>query len=121
MTIKYPKNSDPFEPVNENGFIIARGIFDNKGLLMAHLEALSVLLERKIKLERDLYWLFPHDEEIGGENGVIATIPVFREKYKIDKFEFIVDEGIPPVRNLVPFNDDYIFMVGYTAKGGVTV
>ena len=34
-------NSDPFEPLVENGYIHARGVFDNKGLLLAHFEAIT--------------------------------------------------------------------------------
>lgn len=34
-------NSEPFEPLVENGYIHARGVFDNKGLLLAHFEAIT--------------------------------------------------------------------------------
>ena len=75
---------------------------------------------------------------------------MLREKYQIQSFEFIVDEGIPAVKNLIPFNSDYFQdrasssnlvdkvveyrnniclnltiaphqLIGYTAKGGVVV
>ena len=36
-------------------------------------------------------------------------------------FDFIIDEGTPPVRGVIPFNDEHFMLIGYSAKGGVNV
>ena len=36
-------------------------------------------------------------------------------------FDFIIDEGTPPVRGVIPFNDEHFMLIGYCAKGGVNV
>ena len=114
--------SDPFMPVVTDT-LQARGVFDCKGLVVAHLEAIKARLEKGLPFARDVYWLFPHDEEIGGVNGAIPAVKVFKDKFGIgDKgFEFIIDEGTPPTRGILPMTDDYFQFVGYTAKGGVVV
>ena len=80
------------------------------------------MLDRKIPFPRDLFWIFPHDEEINGW-AAQASVKVFREKFGIGTkgFDFIIDEGTPPVRGVIPFNDEHFMMIGYSAKGGVNV
>ena len=89
---------------------------------MAHFEAIKLMLERKIPFPRDLFWIFPHDEEINGW-AAQASVKVFREKFGIGTkgFDFIIDEGTPPVRGVIPFNKEHFMMIGYSAKGGVNV
>ena len=36
-------------------------------------------------------------------------------------FDFIIDEGTPPVRGVIPFNAEHFMLIGYSAKGGVNV
>jgi len=116
--------SDPFAPsVTSEGKVQARGVFDCKGLVVAHLEAIKKRLEADLPFARDVYWLFPHDEEIGGANGAIPAAKVLKEKFGIgpNGFEFIIDEGVPPTSGVIPFTEDHFQFVGYTAKGGVVV
>ena len=58
-------NSDPFEPVERDGRIYARGAADNKGPQMAHLAAVAELLEENPNLPLRISFLFEGEEEIG--------------------------------------------------------
>ena len=55
---------------------------------MAHFEAIKLMLERKLPFPRDLFWIFPHDEEINGW-AAQASVKVFREKFGIGTKEWI--------------------------------
>ena len=55
---------------------------------MAHFEAIKLMLERKLPFPRDLFWIFPHDEEINGW-AAQASVKVFREKFEIGTKEWI--------------------------------
>ena len=58
-------NSDPFEPVERDGRIYARGAADNKGPQMAHVAAVAELLEENPNLPLRISFLFEGEEEIG--------------------------------------------------------
>jgi len=53
----------------------------------------------------------------------LVPVEVFKNVFGIEKkgFDFIIDEGQPPVKGVLPFSDDYFQFVGYSAKGGVNV
>ncbi|AAY79791.1 M20/M25/M40 family metallo-hydrolase [Sulfolobus acidocaldarius] len=60
-------NSDPFNPVIKDGKIFARGVGDDKGTLMARLQAIIELLrENKLKVNVKLF--YEGEEEIGSPN-----------------------------------------------------
>ena len=40
-------NSDPFNPVVENGYLFARGVADDKGQFFAHIKAIQAFLDIK--------------------------------------------------------------------------
>uniref|UniRef100_A0A2U9IDN3 Acetylornithine deacetylase n=1 Tax=Acidianus brierleyi TaxID=41673 RepID=A0A2U9IDN3_9CREN len=57
-------NTDPFRPVEKDGKIFARGIADDKGSLMARLQAIIELMkERKLKI--NIKFVYEGVEEIG--------------------------------------------------------
>lgn len=57
--------SDPFEPVEREGRLYARGAADNKGPQMAHIAAVSELLEEEPDLPLRITFLIEGEEEIG--------------------------------------------------------
>ncbi|HEX2906281.1 MAG TPA: M20/M25/M40 family metallo-hydrolase [Phototrophicaceae bacterium] len=61
--------SDPFEPVERNGFLYARGSTDDKGQLFAHLKAAESLLANGGKSPVNLKFIFEGEEEIGSSAG----------------------------------------------------
>lgn len=57
--------SDPFEPVERDGRIYARGAADNKGPQMAHIAAVAELLEENPDLPLRITFMIEGEEEIG--------------------------------------------------------
>jgi acetylornithine deacetylase/succinyl-diaminopimelate desuccinylase-like protein len=55
----------PFEPVVENGFIVARGATDNKGQTFTHILGTEALLKSGAELPVNLIYLLEGEEEIG--------------------------------------------------------
>ena len=80
------------------------------------------MIERTEKFERDIYWLFPHDEEIGG-GGAKAANKVFKSKFGIIEhgFAFIIDEGQPATNKVFPGMKKFLMPIGYTAKGRLLI
>lgn len=113
---------DPFKPHVTEEFVQARGAYDCKSILMAQLEALDALLRNGEIPPRDSYFLFPHDEEIGGF-GAQEAAKILQRNYNVQTngFAFIVDEGMPPVKNSLPGINKPLLLIGYTAKGYLTV
>ena len=57
----------PFEPVEKDGIIYARGATDDKGQFFAHIKALEALLKTQGELPCDIIFLLEGEEESGGE------------------------------------------------------
>lgn len=57
--------NDPFEPVIENGFVVARGATDNKGQTICHILGAEAALRARGELAVNLIFLIEGEEEIG--------------------------------------------------------
>ncbi|MCB0386887.1 MAG: M20/M25/M40 family metallo-hydrolase, partial [Bdellovibrionales bacterium] len=82
---------EPFGGAVEGDFIYGRGAVDDKSSVMGLLEAAEVALKNGFKPKRDLYFVFGHDEEVGGTEGAQVVAEVFKQRGL--EFEFILDEG----------------------------
>lgn len=60
-------DSDPFEPIERDGFMFARGSTDDKGQMFIHVKAAEALLKAEGKLPVNLKFLIEGEEEAGGE------------------------------------------------------
>jgi acetylornithine deacetylase/succinyl-diaminopimelate desuccinylase-like protein len=79
----------PFDPVERNGNLYARGSADDKGQVVAHVKALESLLAATGKLPINVRVLLEGDEEVGGE-GIAAYVESKPENLKAD-FALISD------------------------------
>lgn len=59
--------SPPFQPLIQNGSIVARGATDDKGQSYAHLAAVDALLKARGRLPVNVKFLIEGEEESGGE------------------------------------------------------
>jgi len=75
--------SPPFEPVVENGLIVARGASDDKGQLYAHIKGVEALLATTGTLPVNLTFLIEGEEEIGSPN-LTPLIEAHREQLAAD-------------------------------------
>ena len=57
--------SDPYNPVVRNGKLFGRGVGDDKGELVARLNALRAVLDSGEKVKSNLKWFVEGEEEVG--------------------------------------------------------
>lgn len=73
----------PFEPTERDGYLYGRGVSDNKGNLMARLQALELYREVFGSLPLRVRVLFEGEEEIGSEH-LGAFVSAFGERLRAD-------------------------------------
>ncbi len=56
---------DPYDPIIKDGYIFGRGVSDNKGGLMARLQAMEAIIEKEGKLPCTVSLLYDGEEESG--------------------------------------------------------
>lgn len=59
--------SAPFEPAEEDGFLVARGATDDKGQSYTHVKAIEAILKERGRLPVNVKLLVEGEEESGGE------------------------------------------------------
>ncbi|WP_113927297.1 M20 family peptidase [Bacillus sp. P14.5] len=109
---------DPFSGVVSGEKIWGRGTLDDKIGVIGILQALEHLLNEGFHPERDMYFMFGHDEEIGGEEGAMAIAALLKERGV--QFDYVLDEGGAIVENMVPGVDSPVGVVGISEKGSAT-
>lgn len=108
-----------FEGLIRDGIIYGRGVIDDKINLMAQLETANYLLEQGFTPERTIYFVFGHDEEIGGEEGAAKVAALFEQRGV--KAYFVLDEGGIVTNEKVPGIDKPVALIGTSEKGFVTL
>jgi carboxypeptidase PM20D1 len=109
----------PFGGEVAGGYIWGRGAMDDKGSLVAILEAVETLLARGFRPKRTVYLVFGHDEEVGGEAGAAAVAEVLKGR-GVEPF-FVLDEGGAIADGFLPGLDRPIATVGVAEKGSASV
>lgn len=84
-------SEEPFGGVVANDTIYGRGAIDDKCNLISIFEAAERLLQQGFQPERTFYFVFGHDEEIGGRKGAIPMARWFEAKGI--KAALLIDEG----------------------------
>ena len=109
----------PFEGVVADGFVWGRGTLDDKGSVMAILEAVERLLARGYRPRQTVYLAFGHDEEIGGEDGARAIAALLRQKGA--RIGLALDEGSAVLDGIIAGVEPPVAMIGVADKGYVSV
>jgi acetylornithine deacetylase/succinyl-diaminopimelate desuccinylase-like protein len=73
----------PFEPVERDGYLYGRGVSDNKGNLMARLQAIEIYREAIGELPLRVRVLYEGEEEIGSEH-LGAFVKRFADRLQAD-------------------------------------
>lgn len=105
----------PFSGELTETSVWGRGTMDDKGTLMAILEATEILLQEGYTPQRTIYLAFGHDEEIGGVYG--ARLIAHELKKKGVQALFTVDEGGLMVSEMIPGLEGRMAMVNVAEKG----
>lgn len=106
----------PFSGNIVDEVIWGRGAIDDKVSVLALMESLEIFLSKNIAPQRDIYFAFGHDEEVGGE-GAQAIAKHFSQQGI--EFEFVLDEGGVITEGIIPGATQPIALVGVAEKGFV--
>jgi carboxypeptidase PM20D1 len=109
----------PFAGVVEDGFVWGRGTLDDKSNLVTQLEAVEMLLEAGVKPRRTVYFVFGHDEEVGGRNGAAKIVELLGQRGV--KLAWVLDEGLAITEGVMPGVAQPVALVGLAEKGSVSL
>lgn len=109
---------EPFGGIVKDGYIWGRGTTDDKINLIAQLEAAEKLMQAGLQPTRTIYFVFGHDEEIGGR-GAIA-IAAWMQAQKISA-QFILDEGGIITREKLAGATRPVALLGTAEKGYMSI
>lgn len=110
----------PFDGVVAEGHIWGRGALDVKSGAVALHEAITLLLAHDFRPERGIWFVFGHDEEIGGAEGALPIAQWMQERGQ--KVAFVVDEGGFVLDGVFPeLGGRPLAMVDIAEKGYATV
>jgi carboxypeptidase PM20D1 len=105
----------PFAGHIAGGYVWGRGALDDKGNLMAVLEAVERLVADGVTPKRTIYLAFGHDEEVGGPRGAARTAALLASRGV--HLEYVLDEGGAITTGLVPGLAGPVALVGIAEKG----
>jgi carboxypeptidase PM20D1 len=109
----------PFEGRVEGGFVWGRGAWDNKGNLVAQLEAVEMHLKAGFVPERTLVLVFGHDEELSGREGALKVAQQFQARQT--RFEYVLDEGLLVTEGILAGAPAPVALIGVAEKGYLTL
>jgi len=109
----------PFAGRIAGGYVWGRGTLDDKGSLVAILEAVEHLVLAGAKPKRTVFLAFGYDEEVSGRRGAahIAALLASRNVHP----EFVLDEGGMLVAGFIPGIATPVALIGIAEKGYLTV
>lgn len=109
---------DPFGGNIRNGAVWGRGATDDKGSLVALLEAAEFLAAQGRRPTRTIMLAFGHDEEIGGDDGAQQIARVLADRGV--RAWFVVDEGMAAI-DTHPLTGGPASMIGISERGFATL
>lgn len=108
-----------FSGVVKDGFVWGRGAWDDKGNLMAQMEALEMLVKSGYQPQRTLYFAFGADEEVLGTRGAAQIANVLKQRGV--KLHLVLDEGMLITHGMLPGLDQAAALIGVAEKGYMSV
>lgn len=109
----------PFSGEVKDGYVWGRGTLDDKGSVLAILEAVEKLLQKGFVPPRTIYIAFGHDEETGGNYGAAKIASLLKSRNI--KAEFHLDEGGLVSHGMVPGVTEDFALIGTGEKGFLTL
>jgi carboxypeptidase PM20D1 len=109
----------PFSGAIADGFVWGRGTWDDKGNVVAQLEAVEMLLAAGFQPRQTVYLVFGADEEVGGFRGAQPIARLLQQRQV--RLAFVLDEGLFIGEGLVPGVARPVALVGVAEKGYLSV
>ncbi|HVE70542.1 MAG TPA: M20 family peptidase [Thermoanaerobaculia bacterium] len=110
---------DPFSGAVADGFIWGRGTLDDKGTVIATLEAAELLLGQNHHPRRTILFAFGADEEVGGANGAAVVARLLASRGV--KLDAVIDEGGVIAIDSVEGAPKPVALIGIAEKGMASV
>lgn len=108
-----------FAGVVADGAVWGRGALDNKGQLIAMMEAAERLAAAGFVPSRDIYFLFGHDEELGGFSGAGEIAALLKSRGV--SLAWTIDEGSGLVEGVIPGVARPVALISTAEKGSTTL
>ncbi len=112
-------SEEPFSGKVKDGFVWGRGSWDDKGNVMAQLEAVEMLLASGYKPERTVYLAYGADEEVSGARGAARIAALLKERNV--RLDFVIDEGLLITEGIMPGLKKPAALIGIAEKGFLSV
>jgi len=109
----------PFAGEVREGFVWGRGSWDDKGNLVAQMQAVETLLAAGFKPRQTVYLVQGHDEEISGLRGAQEVVKLLQAR-KV-RLDFVLDEGLLITDGIMPGMKRPVALVGIAEKGFLSV
>ena len=110
---------EPFSGKIKDGYVWGRGAWDDKGNLIAQMQAIEMLLASGYKPERTVYLAYGADEEVGGLRGAARIAALLKER-KV-RLDFVIDEGLLITEGIMPGLTRPTALIGVAEKGYLSV
>ncbi len=111
--------AEPFAGTIRDGFIWGRGAWDDKGNLIAQMEAVEMLVASGYQPERTIYLVMGADEEVAGERGAAKIAALLTERGV--RLDFVIDEGLLITEGIMPGLAQPTAIIGVAEKGYMSV
>jgi len=109
----------PFAGLVTDGFVWGRGSWDDKGNLLAQLEAVELLLASGWQPPRTVYLAYGADEEVGGLRGAAKIAELLKSRGV--QLDFVIDEGLLVLDGVLPGLKQPAALIGVAEKGYMSV
>lgn len=109
---------DPFGGIIRDDAIWGRGAIDDKGSLIALMEAAEFFAAQGRQPTRTIIFAFGHDEELGGDNGAVVMARMLAERNV--RAWFVLDEGMAAL-DRHPLTGGPAAMIGISERGSGTM
>ena len=109
----------PFDGVVKDGFIWGRGSWDDKGSLVAQMEAVEMLLAQGYQPRATIYLGFGADEEVGGRRGAVEIARLLKSRGV--QLDYILDEGMLVTQGIMNGIARPVALIGVAEKGYASV
>jgi carboxypeptidase PM20D1 len=109
----------PFSGEIKDGFVWGRGAWDDKGNLIAQLEAVEMLLASGFQPKQTIYLGFGADEEVGGMRGAVQIAKLLQSRQV--KLDYVIDEGLVITEGVLAGLKQPAALVGIAEKGYLSV
>jgi carboxypeptidase PM20D1 len=106
---------DPFGGQIKDGFVWGRGTWDNKGNLLAQMEAVEMLVAGGFQPRQTIYLVAGDDEEVSGLRGAKPIAELLKSRGV--RLEWVLDEGLLVTEGVLAGLDKPAALIGMAEKG----